>query len=120
MATTESHIALLGQASDAGDSDMNLLILKNNGQEFEGTGQIEIVDEKAAPVDELPEVSGDELVIDIAINNVVGSFNTRCHLNLKSIAMESCNVEFKKENGVGTRSPQRLWGYCRVFLSLGI
>lgn len=44
---------------------------------------------------------GEEPVIDIVINNVVSSFNTRCHLNLKRIAMEGVNVEYKRQNGVG-------------------
>jgi len=38
--------------------------------------------------------------IDININNVVCSFNTRCHLDLRRIAMEGVNVEYKRENGV--------------------
>lgn len=40
-------------------------------------------------------------VIDIVINNVVCTFSVRCHLNLKKIAMEGMNVEYKKEQGVG-------------------
>ena len=38
--------------------------------------------------------------IEIVINNVVSTFNCRCHLNLKRIAMEGRNVEFRRENGV--------------------
>ena len=40
--------------------------------------------------------------IDIVINNVVCSFSTRCHLNLKQIALEGYNVVYKKENGVSS------------------
>lgn len=39
-------------------------------------------------------------VIDIIINNVVCSFSTRCHLNLKRIALEGANVIYKKESGM--------------------
>lgn len=39
-------------------------------------------------------------IIDIIINNVVCSFNTRCHLNLKKIAMEGLHVEYRRENGM--------------------
>jgi hypothetical protein len=38
--------------------------------------------------------------IDIIINNVVCSFNTRCHLNLRNIAMEGSHVEYKREQSV--------------------
>jgi len=41
-------------------------------------------------------------VIDIAINNVVCSYSTRCHLDLKRIAMTGMNVIHKKESGVRT------------------
>lgn len=40
--------------------------------------------------------------IDIVINNVVCSFAVRCHLNLKEIALNGCNVEFRRENGMVT------------------
>ena len=35
-----------------------------------------------------------------SINNVVCSYSTRCHLNLKRIALEGNNVIFKRENNV--------------------
>lgn len=49
----------------------------------------------AAPQEEEPEV-------DIVINNVVCSFNVRCHLNLRVIATQGLNVEYRKENGMVT------------------
>lgn len=45
--------------------------------------------------DESPEV-------DIVINNVVCSFSVRCHLNLKEIALNGSNVEYRRENGMVT------------------
>lgn len=39
--------------------------------------------------------------IDIVINNVVCSFSVRCHLNLRQIALNGTNVEYRRENGVG-------------------
>ena len=48
-----------------------------------------------------PESQSEEPSIDIMINNVVCTFNTRCHLNLKKVAMEGANVIFRRENGVG-------------------
>ncbi len=41
-----------------------------------------------------------EPVIDIVINNVVCTFATKCHLNLKRIAMDGVHVIYKRENGV--------------------
>lgn len=40
--------------------------------------------------------------VDITINNVVSSFNVRCHLNLRDIALNGLNVEYRKENGMVT------------------
>ena len=42
----------------------------------------------------------DQPEIDIIINNVVCTFHTRCHLNLKTIAMNGMNVIYRRENGV--------------------
>lgn len=42
----------------------------------------------------------DAPVLDIVINNVVCSFNVRCHLNLRQIALNGANVEYRRENGV--------------------
>lgn len=38
--------------------------------------------------------------IDILIRNVVCSFSVRCHLNLREIALNGSNVEYRRENGV--------------------
>lgn len=38
--------------------------------------------------------------IDIMINNVVCTFSTRCHLNLKTVALEGANVEYKREQNM--------------------
>lgn len=40
--------------------------------------------------------------VDIVINNVVSSFNVRCHLNLREIALRGLNVEYRKEHGMVT------------------
>ena len=40
--------------------------------------------------------------MDIVINNVVCSFSVRCHLNLKEIALNGSNVEYRRENGMVT------------------
>lgn len=50
-------------------------------------------------VQEQPQVS-ETKTMDVAINNVVCSFSTKCHLNLKRIAMEGSNVEYHREHGM--------------------
>jgi hypothetical protein len=48
--------------------------------------------------------------LNIYVNNVVCSYSTRCHLNLRRIAMEGMHVEYKKENGVSSFTYQaELW-----------
>ena len=62
-----------------------------SGLERAGNGEIQPKAEQA----ETKEV-------DIVINNVVSSFNVRCHLNLRDIALNGLNVEYRKENGMVT------------------
>ena len=53
---------------------------------------------QAAPAEaDAPE---EEQEVDITINNVVCSFSVRCHLDLRYIAMNADNVEYRRENGV--------------------
>ena len=55
----------------------------------------------AVPVTDICEPAASEEEVDIVINNVVSSFNTRCHLNLRRLATEGMNVIYKREQGVG-------------------
>lgn len=61
----------------------------------EGTQQLAAQAENQTDSGETPE-------IDIVINNVVCSFSVRCHLNLRQIALNGANVEYRKENGMIT------------------
>merc|ERR1712025_1543782 len=55
------------------------------------------------PKEESDEEKGeDSPEVDIVINNVVCSFSVRCHLNLKEIALNGSNVEYRRENGMVT------------------
>ena len=54
--------------------------------------------------EKLEENGQDKPELDIVINNVVCSFNVRCHLNLRDIALRGLNVEYRKENGVSLNS----------------
>jgi transcription initiation factor TFIID TATA-box-binding protein len=40
--------------------------------------------------------------IDLVVNNVVCSFSTHCHLNLRRIALEGMHVEYRRENGMAS------------------
>lgn len=48
--------------------------------------------------DQKPE--SNPIPMDVTINNVVCSFSTKCHLNLKRIAMEGSNVEYHRQHGM--------------------
>ena len=45
--------------------------------------------------------------VDIVINNVVSSFNVRCHLKLREIALNGINVQYRKEHGRVTMKLRR-------------
>jgi hypothetical protein len=79
-------------------------------------------DLKPVSKEEAGTVNGDgaqqeEPEVDIVINNVVTSFNVRCHLNLREIALRGLNVEYKKENGV---SPDSLKLLIRIKFTLRV
>lgn len=57
-----------------------------------------LFDRQIQPYMDTPEQEPREL--DIVINNVVCSFSVRCHLNLREIALNGSNVEYRRENGV--------------------
>jgi transcription initiation factor TFIID TATA-box-binding protein len=46
------------------------------------------------------EEAQDVPVVDIEISNVVCSFSVKCHLNLREIALNGSNVEYRREQGV--------------------
>lgn len=62
------------------------------------------------PDDDTPE-------IDIMINNVVCSFSVRCHLNLRQIALNGVNVEFRRENGMVTMKLRRPYTTASIWSS---
>jgi transcription initiation factor TFIID TATA-box-binding protein len=55
--------------------------------------------------------------IDIVINNVVCSFSVRCHLNLREIALNGFNVEFRRENGMVTMKLRRPYTTASIWSS---
>jgi len=55
--------------------------------------------------------------VDIVINNVVSSFNVRCHLNLRDIALNGLNVEYRKEHGMVTMKLRRPYTTASIWSS---
>lgn len=67
-------------------------------------------DPKEEDEEETPE-------IDIMINNVVCSFSVKCHLNLRQIALNGVNVEFRRENGMVTMKLRRPYTTASIWSS---
>ncbi|XP_039280045.1 TATA box-binding protein-like 1 [Nilaparvata lugens] len=59
----------------------------------------------------------DEPEIDIVINNVVCSFSVRCHLNLRQIALNGVNVEYRRENGMVTMKLRKPYTTASIWSS---
>ncbi|XP_053983742.1 TATA box-binding protein-like 1 [Hylaeus anthracinus] len=55
--------------------------------------------------------------LDIVINNVVCSFSVRCHLNLREIALNGSNVEYRRENGMITMKLRRPYTTASIWSS---
>ena len=55
--------------------------------------------------------------VDIVINNVVSSFSVRCHLNLREIALNGKNVEYRKEHGMVTMKLRRPYTTASIWSS---
>ncbi|GBP05937.1 TATA box-binding protein-like protein 1 [Eumeta japonica] len=67
--------------------------------------------------DGCPAVEEDTPEIDIMINNVVCSFSVKCHLNLRQIALNGINVEFRRENGMVTMKLRRPYTTASIWSS---
>ncbi|XP_044763956.1 TATA box-binding protein-like 1 [Coccinella septempunctata] len=63
------------------------------------------------------EVATEGPEIDIMINNVVCSFSVRCHLNLREIALNGMNVEYRRENGMLTMKLRRPYTTASIWSS---
>lgn len=64
-----------------------------------------------------PAEDEDTPEIDIMINNVVCSFSVKCHLNLRQIALNGVNVEFRRENGMVTMKLRRPYTTASIWSS---
>lgn len=79
-------------------------------QPCDNTGQDAPMEAAAEEEEETPE-------IDIMINNVVCSFSVKCHLNLRQIALNGVNVEFRRENGMVTMKLRRPYTTASIWSS---
>ncbi|XP_045767537.1 TATA box-binding protein-like 1 [Maniola jurtina] len=74
-------------------------------------------DEAMAQQDPKEEDEEETPEIDIMINNVVCSFSVKCHLNLRQIALNGVNVEFRRENGMVTMKLRRPYTTASIWSS---
>uniref|UniRef100_A0A1B6DYM7 TATA box-binding protein-like 1 n=1 Tax=Clastoptera arizonana TaxID=38151 RepID=A0A1B6DYM7_9HEMI len=63
------------------------------------------------------ETKDEEPEIDIVINNVVCSFSVRCHLNLRQIALQGINVEYRREHGMVTMKLRKPYTTASIWSS---
>ena len=90
---TGDDLLELGSLVGAGDHHMI------GGTQTSNIGSELLGDETSiAPPDDTPQEESPQ--VNVAINNVVCTFSTRCHLNLKEIALNGRNVELKKAQGM--------------------
>lgn len=79
-------------------------LIENDANKENMEGSAETVENGAIHKEETPHENNDggddSPVIDININNVVCTFNVRCHINLKRVAMEGSNVEYRRQHGI--------------------
>ena len=84
------------------------LVMSNNENSIVCVGEANrCVNEIGHSLEQNRELRNDveEPEVDIVINNVVCSYSVRCHLNLRQIALQGCNVEYRRENGVSLYVP---------------
>ncbi|XP_053602630.1 TATA box-binding protein-like 1 isoform X2 [Plodia interpunctella] len=74
-------------------------------------------DVSEATTPSIAEEEEDTPEIDIMINNVVCSFSVKCHLNLRQIALNGVNVEFRRENGMVTMKLRRPYTTASIWSS---
>lgn len=80
--------------------------------------QVEVLEQGETIVESNDEMQQEtEPEIDIVINNVVCSFSVRCHLNLREIALNGTNVEYRKENGMITMKLRRPYTTASIWSS---
>uniref|UniRef100_A0A1B0GMJ9 TATA box-binding protein-like 1 n=1 Tax=Phlebotomus papatasi TaxID=29031 RepID=A0A1B0GMJ9_PHLPP len=130
MTPTESNIVVIspeslanGTVSQSASLNPADIIEEDDGIEATDGEMIKAEDCESANglKEEEPGVVEDEQEaepeVDIVINNVVCSFSVRCHLNLREIALNGFNVEFRRENGMVTMKLRRPYTTASIWSS---
>ncbi|KAL6258146.1 hypothetical protein P5V15_010069 [Pogonomyrmex californicus] len=99
----------LNHVKDVNNLDKTNTCTEQDNRLFDGQLQ-SYVDHAEEPHEEPPE-------LDIVINNVVCSFSVRCHLNLREIALNGSNVEYRRENGMITMKLRRPYTTASIWSS---
>lgn len=87
--------------------------VNNLRNELSSTNNDELFQVKLESKEEIDDtVKDQEPDLDIYINNVVCTFSVRCHLNLREIALNGSNVEYRRENGVSNKRIKKL--HCKM------
>nr|CAG4650451.1 EOG090X0CO7 [Sida crystallina] len=97
-------------------NDPNNVFLNDTSNGYNGS----VCGNGLGSVDEVKEdiqEQSDEPEIDITINNVVCSFSVKSHLNLKQIAQNGYNVEYRRENGMVTMRLRKPYTTASVWSS---
>ncbi len=115
----ESSVSSGSAAVPNGDSSTiaHKVDIKNEAIEESQPAEELAVAEETEQQEEPQQDQEPEPEIDIVINNVVSSFAVRCHLNLKEIALNACNVEFRRENGMVTMKLRKPYTTASIWSS---
>lgn len=107
----ESNVPIKLEPNSKDSTDVFLNEISNGFGDCEKNGL-----SSGAPIEEVKEPPSDEPVIDITINNVVCSFSVKSYLNLKQIAQNGYNVEYRRENGVTSLVFEQIFKNFILFL----
>lgn len=123
-ATLTSSVPFMNQSDSSNHSDNATSSCTDiNGDQIKTEVKVEdeVVIESNSEQNPIQQMDEDEQEpepeIDIVINNVVCSFSVRCHLNLREIALNGINVEFRRENGMVTMKLRRPYTTASIWSS---
>lgn len=94
--TVVGHGSSIPSEKTSDPSDQADTSLSNHSNQYDPVKEEEIKVESESIESEVQESPQ----VNVAINNVVCTFSTRCHLNLKVLALNGDNVELKKAQGM--------------------
>ncbi|XP_060517927.1 TATA box-binding protein-like 1 [Cylas formicarius] len=120
---SNGNVLVHHQMQNVGARFDTTLAAQNQGYQYGETEKIkdgsaeETLEQKAAEEVVVAQHDETEPEIDIVINNVVCSFSVRCHLNLREIALNGTNVEYRKENGMITMKLRRPYTTANIWSS---